>query len=157
MISSADPVVVTGEIALFGIAAVAATWWLARLVGGPLAGAAAGLLAAISPAGIDESTFIWNPNLIPAASALAYAAAVMARRSGQARWWIASGVGAMVTMQCHVLGVVIVVPLAWAWGADWSIGGGPGSPPRAASGEAWARWWSSPQGSCRCWSTSWGA
>ncbi len=118
VISSADPVVVTGEIALFGIAAVAATWWLARLVGGPLAGAAAGLLAAISPAGIDESTFIWNPNLIPAASALAYASAVMARRSGQARWWIASGIGAMVTMQCHVLGVVIVVPLAWAWGAD---------------------------------------
>ena len=60
--------VVTGEIALFGIAAVAGTWWLARLVGGPLAAAAAGLLAAISPAGIDESTFIWNPNLIPAAS-----------------------------------------------------------------------------------------
>jgi hypothetical protein len=118
VISSADPVVVTGEIALFGIAAVAATWWLARLVGGPLGGAAAGLLAAISPAGIDESTFIWNPNLIPAASALAYAGAVMARRSGRARWWIASGIGAMVTMQCHVLGVVIVVPLAWAWGSD---------------------------------------
>jgi len=37
VISAADPVVVTGEIALFGIAAVAATWWLARLVGGPLA------------------------------------------------------------------------------------------------------------------------
>jgi 4-amino-4-deoxy-L-arabinose transferase-like glycosyltransferase len=118
VISGADPVAVTGEIALFGIAAVAGTWWLARLVGGPLAGAAAGLLAAISPAGIDESTFIWNPNLIPAASALAYAAAVMARRSGQARWWVASGIGAMVTMQCHVLGVVIVVPLAWAWGSD---------------------------------------
>ena len=118
VISAADPVVVTGEIALFGIAAVAGTWWLARLVGGSLAAAAAGLLAAISPAGIDESTFIWNPNLIPAASALAYAAAVMARRSGQARWWVASGIGAMVTMQCHVLGVVIVVPLAWAWGSD---------------------------------------
>ena len=42
----------------------------------------------------------------------------MARRSGQARWWVASGIGAMVTMQCHVLGVVIVVPLAWAWGSD---------------------------------------
>ena len=118
VISAADPVIVTGEIALFGIAAVAGTWWLARLVGGSLAAAAAGLLAAISPAGIDESTFIWNPNLIPAASALAYAGAVMARRSGLARWWVASGIGAMVTMQCHVLGVVIVVPLAWAWGTD---------------------------------------
>ncbi len=29
------PVAVTGEIALFGLGAVAATWWLARLLGGP--------------------------------------------------------------------------------------------------------------------------
>ena len=118
IVSASDPVGVTGEVALFGIAAVAGAWWLARLVGGPLAAVAAGLLAAISPAGIDESTFIWNPNLIPAAAALAFAAAIMARRTGQARWWIASGLGAMVTMQCHVLGVVIMAPLAWAWGAD---------------------------------------
>ncbi len=118
ILSGSDPVAVTGEIALFGIAAVAGAWWLARLLGGPLAAAAAGLLAAISPAGIDESTFIWNPNLIPAAAALAFGAAIMARRTGRARWWVASGLGAMVTMQCHVLGVVIIVPLAWAWGAD---------------------------------------
>ena len=118
VVSSADPVAVTGAIALFGIAAVAGTWWLARLVGGPLAAVAAGLLAAISPAGIDESTFIWNPNLIPAAAALAYAAALRARATGRARWWVASGVGAMVTMQCHVLGVVIVLPLLGAWVAD---------------------------------------
>ena len=44
---------------------------------------------------------------------LAFAAAIMARRTGQARWWIASGLGAMVTMQCHVLGVVIMAPLRW--------------------------------------------
>ena len=117
-LSSADPVAVTGEIALFGIAAVAGAWWLGRLVGGPLAGTLAGLLAAISPAGIDESTFIWNPNLIAAAAALAFAAAIQARRTGRARWWLASGVGAMVTMQCHVLGVVIVLPLLWAWASD---------------------------------------
>ncbi len=118
ILSSADPVAVTGEIALFGIAAVAGAWWLGRLVGGPLAGALAGLLAAISPAGIDESTFIWNPNLIAAAAALAFAAAIQARRTGRARWWVMSGIGAMVTMQCHVLGVVIVLPLLWAWGSD---------------------------------------
>jgi 4-amino-4-deoxy-L-arabinose transferase-like glycosyltransferase len=118
ILSSADPVAVTGEIALFGIAAVAGAWWLGRLVGGPLAGALAGFLAAISPAGIDESTFIWNPNLIAAAAALAFAAAIQARRTGRARWWVASGTGAMVTMQCHVLGVVIVLPLLWAWGSD---------------------------------------
>jgi hypothetical protein len=118
LVSGADPVAVTVEIALFGIAAVAGTWWLARLVGGPLAAVAAGLLAAISPAGIDESTFIWNPNLIPAAAALALAAALVARRSGRARWWAASGLGVMVVMQCHVLGAVLVVPLAAWWVLD---------------------------------------
>ena len=117
-ISGADPVAVTAEIALFGIAAVAAVWWLARLVGGPLAAAAAGLLAAVSPAGIDESTFIWNPNLIPLAAAVAFAAALQAWQSRNARWWLLSALGAMVTMQCHVLGVVALPPLILAWLVD---------------------------------------
>lgn len=116
--SGADPVAVTAWIALFGIGAVAATWWLARLIGGPLAAAVAGLLAAVSPAGIDESTFIWNPNLIPVASALAFVGMILARRTGRDRWWLLAGLGAMVTMQCHVLGVVIVPPLALAWVAE---------------------------------------
>ena len=120
--SSADPVAVTAMIALFGIAAVAAIWWLGRLMGGPLAAAIAGLLAAVSPAGIDESTFIWNPNLIPAAAALAYAGAILGWRTGQARWWVLAGIGAMVTMQCHVLGVVIVLPLVGAWVAALARG-----------------------------------
>ena len=90
-LSGADPVAVTVEIALLGIGAVAAVWWLARLVGGPLAAAVAGLLAAVSPAGIDESTFIWNPNPIPLFAALAFVGVVLARRSGRARWWAARG------------------------------------------------------------------
>ena len=117
-ISGADPVVVTGEIALFGIGAVVAVWWLARLVAGPVAGLAAGLLMAVSPAGIEASTFIWNPNLIPLASAVAFAAALHAVRSRHARWWLLSAVGAMVVMQCHVLGVVVLPPLIVAWLAD---------------------------------------
>ena len=117
-LSGADPVVVTGEIALFGIGAVVAVWWLARLVAGPVAGLAAGLLMAVSPAGIEASTFIWNPNLIPLASAVAFAAALHAIRSRHARWWLVSGLGAMVVMQCHVLGVVVLPPLIVAWLAD---------------------------------------
>ena len=115
IVSGADPVAVTGWIALFGIGAVAATWWLARLVGGPLAGALAGLLAAVSPAGIDESTFIWNPNLIPLAAALAFAGVLRARQTGRTRWWLLVAAGAMVTMQCHVLGAVVLPPLVLAW------------------------------------------
>ena len=117
-LSGADPVAVTTEIALFGIGAVIAAWWLARLVAGPVAGLAAALLAAVSPAGIEASTFIWNPNLIPLASAVAFAAALYAIRSRHARWWLLSALGAMVVMQCHVLGVVVVPPLLVAWLAD---------------------------------------
>jgi len=113
--SGADPVAVTGWIGLFGIAAVVASWWLARLAGGPLAGALAGLLAAVSPAGIDESTFIWNPNLIPVAAALAFGGVLRARQTGHTRWWLLAATGAMVTMQCHVLGVVVLPPLVLAW------------------------------------------
>ncbi len=115
IISGADPVAVMGLIALFGIGAVLATWWLARRIGGPLAAAVAGLLAAVSPAGIDESTFIWNPNLIPVAAALALAGVLKARQTGADRWWLLAGLGAMIAMQCHVLGAAIVPPLALAW------------------------------------------
>ncbi len=117
-ISAADPVAVTGEIALLGVGAVAATWWLGRLVAGRAAAAVAGLLAALSPSGIDESTFIWNPNPIPLAAALAFAGTLVAWRSGRARWWLLAGFGAMLTMQLHVLGVVIVPPLVAAWVLD---------------------------------------
>jgi hypothetical protein len=131
-LSAGDPVAVTGEIALLGIGAVAATWWLGRLVGGRVAGAIAGILAAISPSGIDESTFIWNPNPIPFAAAIAFAGALVAWRSGRARWWLLTGAGAMLVMQLHVLGVVIVPPLVAAWIADVRRRGRDGRPRRPA-------------------------
>jgi 4-amino-4-deoxy-L-arabinose transferase-like glycosyltransferase len=114
-LSGADPVAVTGMIALFGIAAVAGVWWLARLVAGPAGAVIGGLVAAVSPAGIDESTFIWNPNPIPLFASLAYAGAITGWRTGRARWWVLAGLGAMVTLHLHVLGAVIVLPLAAAW------------------------------------------
>lgn len=113
-----NPTVVVAEIALLGTVAVALVWWLARAIAGPLAGLVAALLLAISAAGVDESTFLWNPNLIPFFSALALAGAWQAWRSGVAAWWLLAAVGALVTMQCHVLGVTLVVPLAALWVVD---------------------------------------
>ena len=114
-LSGADPVAVVMEIALLGIGAVAATWWLARLVGGPLAGAVAGLLAAVSPAGIDESTFIWNPNIVPLFAALAFGGAIRARQTGRLRWWVLAGAAASVAVQAHVLDTTLLLPLAILW------------------------------------------
>jgi len=63
-LSGSNPLAVTAAIALAGVLAVAVVWWLARSIGGPVAGAVAGLLMAVSSSAVDESTFIWNPNLI---------------------------------------------------------------------------------------------
>jgi hypothetical protein len=136
-LSNGDPVAVTAFIALLGIAAVALTWWLARSIAGPLAGAFAALLLAVSPAGVAQSTFIWNPNPIAFFAVLALAAAWKAHVGGTSgvggateqpgggargaggvarpaairAWWaIAIGAAGAVT-QLHVLGIVFLVAI----------------------------------------------
>jgi 4-amino-4-deoxy-L-arabinose transferase-like glycosyltransferase len=103
-----SPLAVVALIALAGIAAVGVTWWLARSIGGPLAGLIAGLAMAISPAAIDESTFIWNPNLIALSSAVGLAGAWRAWTTRRPGWWLLAAAGTAVTMQCHVLGVTLL-------------------------------------------------
>lgn len=102
------PLAVVALIALAGIAAVGVVWWLARSVGGPLAGVVAGFVMATSAAAIDESMFIWNPNLIALSSAVALAGAWRAWSGGDRRWWLVAAVGTAVTMQCHVLGAALL-------------------------------------------------
>ena len=70
-LSGSDPTWVVGEIALAGSLAVLPAWWLARSVGGPLAGALSGGIIAISATAIGESTSIWNPNLVMLPAGLA--------------------------------------------------------------------------------------
>ena len=110
-VSDDDPVIVTGWLALLGIAAVALTWWLARSIAGPLAGILAGLILAVSPAAIDESTFIWNPNPIPLFAALALAAAWRGHQTGRARWWAVAVGSAGAVVQLHVLGLVFFIAI----------------------------------------------
>ncbi len=117
-LSGSDPLAVTAEIAIAGILAVAVVWWLARSIGGPVAGFVAALLMAVSTSAVDESTFIWNPNLIALTSAVALAAAWRAWSGGRAGWWIVAGAGAIATMHCHVLGSILLVPIGGLLLAD---------------------------------------
>jgi 4-amino-4-deoxy-L-arabinose transferase-like glycosyltransferase len=103
-----SPLAVTWQIALFGIAAVGVTWWLARSIAGPIAGIVAGVLMAVSASAIEESTFIWNPNLIALTSAVALAGAWRAWSTRRPRWWLLAAIGTAATMQCHVLGVTLL-------------------------------------------------
>ncbi|HEX2754332.1 MAG TPA: glycosyltransferase family 39 protein, partial [Candidatus Limnocylindrales bacterium] len=106
-VSRADPIAVTTWIALGGVVAVAVTGWLARSIAGPIAGLIAALVLAVSASAVEESIFIWNPNLIALSSSIALAAAWRAWTGGRARWWLVAGAAAVVTMQCHVLGVIL--------------------------------------------------
>jgi 4-amino-4-deoxy-L-arabinose transferase-like glycosyltransferase len=113
-----SPLAVVTVIALAGIAAVGVVWWLARSIGGPVAGLVAGLLVAVSAAAIDESTFIWNPNLIALSSAIALAGAWRAWSGGAPGWWVVAAIGTAVTMQCHVLGVALLPVVGAAFIVD---------------------------------------
>ena len=115
ILSDAYPTAVVTEIALLGVAAVGVTWFLARSIGGPVAEFTAGLIMAISASAIDESTFIWNPNLIALSSSIALAAAWRARTTQRPRWWLLAAFGALVTMQCHVLGIALLPPIVFLW------------------------------------------
>ena len=84
---------------------------LARNVGGMVAGVTAGLLMTVSATAIDESTFLWNPNLVAFTSALAVTAAWRAWTTRRARWWLLVAAAQAATMQCHVLGFVLLPPL----------------------------------------------
>ena len=117
-LSGSDPLAVTAAIAVAGVLAVAVVWWLARSIGGPVAGIVAALLMAVSASAVDESTFIWNPNLIALTSAIALAAAWRAWSTGRATWWVVAGVGAIATMHCHVLGSILLVPIGGLLLAD---------------------------------------
>jgi len=110
-LSNDDPTVVMGWLALIGIAAVLLTWWLARSIAGSVAGLLAGLILAASPAAIEESTFIWNPNPIPLFAVLALAAAWRGHATGHGRWWAVAIGASGAVVQLHVLGLVFFVAI----------------------------------------------
>jgi hypothetical protein len=110
-LSNGDPAAVATFLALLGIAAVALTWWLARAIGGPVAGFVAALLLAVSPAAIEQSTFIWNPNPIALFAVLSMAAAWRARSGGRPAWWSVALGAAGAVVQLHVLGIVFLVAM----------------------------------------------
>jgi len=120
-LSGANPDAMLLTIAGLGTAAVGVTWWLARSVGGRAAGAIAGLLLAVSPAAVEESTFLWNPNPIPFFAAVALAAAWRARQTRRDRWWVLSIASGGMVMQLHVLGIVFLPPIL-AFGVAEAIG-----------------------------------
>ncbi len=115
----AQPPAVLTFIAVLGVGAVGLTWWLARAIGGRAAALVAGLLLAVSPAAIEESTFIWNPSPIAFFAVLALAAVWRGHQTGRARWWTLAVLSAGMVIQLHVLGVVFLPPIIALGIVDW--------------------------------------
>jgi 4-amino-4-deoxy-L-arabinose transferase-like glycosyltransferase len=111
-IGNGSPLVIVAAIACFGLLVVPLVWWTARSMGGPAAGLAAALLAAVSPSLIDYSTFIWNPVLVEIGSALAIFGAWQAWASRRPRWWVVAAAGTALASQSHLTGLVMVFPMA---------------------------------------------
>jgi 4-amino-4-deoxy-L-arabinose transferase-like glycosyltransferase len=107
-----NPVLILAAIALFGFLVVPLLWWTARSMGGPSAGLATAAIAAVSPALVDYSTFIWNPVLMEIGVALACLGAWQAWTSSQPRWWALAALGTAVASQSHLTGFVLTVPMA---------------------------------------------
>ena len=135
-LGDADPGAVTLLIAALGIATVGVLWALGRELGGAWAGHVTGVLAAVSPALVMGSTFIWNPNLVPLGAGLALLGAVRAWRTRRAAWWLLPALGTMIAMQVHVSGGILLPPLVVAFVADARRGGGEGAGRRATAGVA---------------------
>jgi 4-amino-4-deoxy-L-arabinose transferase-like glycosyltransferase len=110
-LSGGSPFAVVLEGALIGIAAVGATWWAGKVMGGRAVGAIAGLLMAISPAAVEQSIFLWNPNPIPLFAALALGGAWQGHRTGRARWYALAIGSAAAVFQLHLLGAIFVIPI----------------------------------------------
>ena len=117
-LSDVDPAVVVTTVALIGIAGVAATWWLGRTVGGPLAGHVAALLMAVSPSAIGASTFLWNANIVGPVAALAAASAWQAWRTRDPGWWVLAAAATVLLVHAHLLAVLAVPPLVVLFVAD---------------------------------------
>ena len=117
-LSDVDPAVVVTTVALIGIAGVAATWWLGRTVGGPLAGHVAALLMGLSPLAIGASTFLWNANIVGPVAALAAAGAWHAWRTREPGWWVLTTAATVLLVHAHLLAVLAVPPLIALFVAD---------------------------------------
>ena len=127
-----SPLAVTTLIALGGIVAVLVTWWLARSIAGPVAGLVAGLAMAVSASAVEESTFIWNPNLIALSSSIALAGAWQAWSTRRPGWWLLAAAGTAITIQSHVLGITLLPIVGALLVADAR-----GRPPGAERGRVW--------------------
>ncbi len=108
---------VSGVIALLGLGAVVATWWMGRKYYGPVTGLVAAALFAASPWAVILSRKIWAQDFVPlfAVGTMWAVHAVVVGRKPKAVFWAV--LLPLATIQLHFSGfaltAAVVVILAW--------------------------------------------
>ena len=90
-------------------AAVAATWWAARPLAGPLVAAGGAALMALSPLGTATATDARWPAWALLTVVLAWGALLRAARTGAPRWWVLYALALATGIWANAL-VVLMVP-----------------------------------------------
>lgn len=111
------PTWVLVETALAGVTVIPMVWWVARSIGGPVAGLAAALLAATSGGLVLFSTFIWNPTIVEPGAALALLGAWQAWSSRKPVWLLVAAAGTAIAIQTELPAGVLVVPMGLVFAA----------------------------------------
>ena len=138
-----DLVAARWSVGVYSLVGLAGAYWLARLVGGPLAALTAATLLVLSPLYLEGSRIALAevPALAPATFAVG--AAIMYARSGSRRWLVACGVLLAVSLLIKPITLAAGVPAGLAVLSRWRRGlrahGGRWAAARSAGRSAWHR------------------
>ena len=110
------------SVGVYSLIGLAGAYWLARLVGGPLAAITAATLLVLSPLYLEGSRIALAevPALAPATFAVG--AAILYARSGSRRWLVACGVLLAVSLLIKPITLAAGVPAGLAVLSRWRAG-----------------------------------
>ena len=117
-----DLVAARWSVGVYSLVGLAGAYWLARLVGGPLAAITAATLLVLSPLYLEGSRIALAevPALAPATFAVG--AAIVYARSGSRRWLVACGVLLAVSLLIKPITLAAGVPAGLAVLSRWRAG-----------------------------------
>ena len=117
-----DLVAARWSVGVYSLIGLAGTYWLGRLVGGPLGAVTAATLLVLSPLYLEGSRIALAevPALAPATFAVG--AAIVYARSGSRRWLVACGVLLAVSLLIKPIILAAAVPAGLAVLSRWRAG-----------------------------------
>ena len=119
MLFGQDLVAARWSVGVYSLVGLAGAYWLARLVGGPLAAITALALLVLSPLYLEGSRIALAEVPASALATFAVGAAVVYARSGSRRWLVACGVLLAVSLLMKPITLAAGVPARAGGAGRW--------------------------------------